>query len=257
MKTLQLVCWNADDAREGERTLTQFGYRVSAEVLSPPLLLRRLREEPPAAVVIDLSRLPSHGREIGRSIRTQKATRHVPLVFAGGEPEKVAKVRALLPDAVFTSWERIASALKRALARPKQAPVVPKAYMDEFAGRPLVQKLGIKPEMMVATLGAPRGLVAILGELPEGAQLRAYRGGRCDLLFWFIRAHRELERGVARIATAGCPCWILWPKQTSGVRADVTQNSVRAAGLAAGLVDYKVCSVDAVWSGLLFRRRES
>lgn len=255
MKTLRLVCWNVNDARERARELTRLGYRVSSETLSPPLLLRCLREDPPAVVVIDLSRLPSHGREFGRAIRTQKPTRQVPLVFAGGEPEKVEKVRALLPDATCTSWKRVESALRRAIARPARAPVIPGAYMDEFAGRPLAQKLGIKPRFVIATIGAPRGFVGTLGNLPEGARFRAHRGGPCDLLLWFVRTQFELERGVARIVPAGCPSWILWPKQASGARTDVTQNSVRAAGLAAGLVDYKVCSVDAVWSGLLFRRR--
>ena len=255
MMTLRLVSWNADDARKRAKVLTDLGYRVSADVVPPPLLLRRLREEPPAAVVIDLSRLPSHGREFGRAIRTQKSTRQVPLVFAGGEPEKVEKVRALLPDAVYTNWEQVGPALKRAVARPAKDPLVPKAYMDEFAGRPVIQKLGIKPRFAVATIGAPRGFAGTLGNLPEGARFRVYRGGPCDLLLWFVRTQAELERGVARIALAGCPCWILWPKRASSVRTDVTQNSVRSTGLAAGLVDFKVCSVDAVWSGLLFRRR--
>jgi hypothetical protein len=255
MMTLRLVSWNADDAQKRAMVLTQLGYRVSADVLAPPLLLRRLREEPPVAVVIDLSRLPSHGREFGRAVRTQKSTRQVPLVFAGGEPSKVAKVRTLLPDAVYAEWEQIGPALKQAVARPVKDPFIPKAYMDEFAGRSVVQKLGIKPRFAVATIGAPRGFAGTLGDLPEGTRFHAHRGGPCDLLLWFVRTQVELERGVARVVPAGCPCWILWPKRAANVRTDITQNSVRATGLAAGLVDYKVCSVDAVWSGLLFRWR--
>ena len=54
---------------------------------------------------------------------------------------------------------------------------------------------------------------------------------------------------------ARVPVWIIWPKQASGVDTDLTQNAVRAAGLGAGLVDYKVCAVDETWSGLLFPRR--
>jgi hypothetical protein len=82
------------------------------------------------------------------------------------------------------------------------------------------------------------------------------RGARgADLFLWFVRSVRQLNRGLERYAVLGVPVWIIWPKQASGVDSDLTQNAVRAAGLGAGLVDYKVCAVDETWSGLLFRRR--
>ena len=68
-----------------------------------PVLLRRLADQPPAAIVIDLSRLPLAGRDVGVVLRRAKRTRHIPLVFAGGTPDKVERVRALLPDASFTA----------------------------------------------------------------------------------------------------------------------------------------------------------
>ena len=76
-----------------------------------------------------------------------------------------------------------------------------------------------------------------------------------DLVLWFVRSVRQLNRGLERYAVLEVPVWIIWPKQASGVDTDLTQNAVRAAGLGAGLVDYKVCAVDETWSGLLFRRR--
>ncbi len=53
------------------------------------------------------------------------------------------------------------------------------------------------------------------------------------------------------------PIWIVWPKKTSHAASDLSQQSVREVGLAAGLVDYKICSLDSTWSGLLFTRRKS
>jgi hypothetical protein len=76
-----------------------------------------------------------------------------------------------------------------------------------------------------------------------------------DLVLWFVRTRRELESGLERQAQLDVPLWIVWPKKTFALAGDLTQNVVRAAGLAAGLVDYKVCAVDETWSGLLFRRR--
>jgi hypothetical protein len=49
--------------------------------------------------------------------------------------------------------------------------------------------------------------------------------------------------------------WIAWPKKSSSLATDLTQQRVREIGLAAKLVDYKVCAIDATWSGLLFTRR--
>jgi hypothetical protein len=49
--------------------------------------------------------------------------------------------------------------------------------------------------------------------------------------------------------------WIGWPRKTSGVATDLNEDIVRRAGLAAGLVDVKVCAIDATWSGLKFVRR--
>ena len=83
--------------------------------------------------------------------------------------------------------------------------------------------------------------------------------GACDVALWFVRSRAELEGEVGRIGAdlGGGRLWIIWPKKASGVLADVTQQLVREAGLGAGMVDYKVCSVDATWSGLLFARRKA
>jgi hypothetical protein len=123
-----------------------------------------------------------------------------------------------------------------------------------YSGTPLPKKLVIKEGSKVGLVGAPDGFAQALGELPDGARLRQGARG-ADLVLWFVRSALQLKSGLKRYAALEVPLWIIWPKQASGVDTDLSQNVVRAAGMGAGLVDYKVCAVDETWSGLLFRRR--
>ena len=178
-------------------------------------------------------------------------------MFAGGEPEKVTRLRTVLPDAVFTEWSRIRISLKQAIARPPANPRVPASVLEGYSGTPLPKKLGIKPGSLVALVDAPSDFRQTLGELPEGVRLEDNPRGRSDLTIWFTRARKDLERRMEQMAAraAGAPLWIVWPKKTGSMAGDLGEPIVRETGLAAGLVDYKVCAVDATWSGLLFRRR--
>ncbi len=128
-----------------------------------------------------------------------------------------------------------------------------------YSGTLLPKKLGIKPGSVVALLDAPRGFRKTLGKLPAGARLRAQADACCTLTLWFTRSSADLERGMRKAcALAGRgTVWILWPKQASGVATDLKEGVVRDVALAAGLVDYKVCAVDATWSGLAFARRKA
>jgi len=123
MNHICLLHWNDAEAAERLERLRAAGYSAYHSTLAGPPLFHQLRENLPAAIVIDLARLPSHGREVGAALRATKATRFIPLVFVGGEAEKVARVRALLPDAVYTSWDEIGQALQTALAQPLSDPV--------------------------------------------------------------------------------------------------------------------------------------
>jgi hypothetical protein len=129
------------------------------------------------------------------------------------------------------------------------------AGMAGYSGTPLPRKLGIKPGSVVAVVAAPDGFEAALDPLPPGASLRADARGRPDLAVWFVRSFRELRSDRIDRLADGRPLWIAWPKKASGVPTDLTENVVRHAGLARGLVDTKVCAIDETWSGLLFRRR--
>jgi hypothetical protein len=127
-----------------------------------------------------------------------------------------------------------------------------------YSGTPLPRKLGIRPGDRVLVLAAPDGFD--LGPLP-GVDAHAVkvpsRAGRTpfDVILAFTPDRRALERRfvplVARLATAG-GLWVAWPKRTSGVATDLDESVVRDVGLAAGLVDNKVCAVDQTWSALRF-----
>jgi hypothetical protein len=124
-----------------------------------------------------------------------------------------------------------------------------------YSGTPLVRKLGIKPGARLALIAAPEGFDEVLGELPDGVHLRRRARGTCDLIVVFCTRRSELERRLpalrAVLDQAG-GLWVAWPKRASGMATDLGDGSVRELGLAAGLVDNKVCAINATWSGLRF-----
>ncbi len=125
-----------------------------------------------------------------------------------------------------------------------------------YSGTPLPTKLGIKPGSRVLLMGAPERFAEdTLGPLP-GVELHR-RAGRSayDVVLAFAPDFRALQQrfGPARdrLTTAG-GLWVAWPKRSSGLATDLDENVVRDFGLATGLVDNKVCAIDATWSGLRF-----
>jgi hypothetical protein len=253
-----LFHWDDREARERLARLRAAGFVAThvAEGANPRL--RPVRADPPDAVVIDLSRVPSRGRDVGLALRTFKDTRRVPLLFVGGDPERTAAVGRLLPDATFTTWARIGPALRRACRRAVADPVKPPSLLAGYSGTPLPRKLGVKPGTVVALAGAaPDGFEATLGPLPDGGIVRRRTWGGPALTVWFVRSRAQLDRGLPRMLAraAGGNLWIAWPKKASGVATDLSEAVVRTTGLAAGLVDFKICALDATWSGLRFTRR--
>lgn len=258
MKRIRLIHWNLKEAQERAGRLEKMGYTVIHDLPEGPAFLKELGKTPPDAVVIDLSRLPSQGRDMALAIRHQKDTRYIPLVFVEGEPEKVARIKENLPDVIYTTWSCIGSALKNALAHPPTEPVVPRSVFEGYSNTPLYKKLGIKENSIVVLIHAPTGFKKTLGELPDGVKLSRINRGPRDLTIWFARSAKELEGHIKPITglIKDGGWWIVWAKRTSGLTSDLTQNNVRKTGLAAGLVDYKICSIDKTWSGLLFTKRK-
>ena len=122
-----------------------------------------------------------------------------------------------------------------------------------YSGTPLARKLGIKEGHRVAFSGAPDGFAGLLAPIPDGVEVRARARGPLDVVVFFTRRRSELERRFAALKPALDPAgglWIAWPKRSSGVETDLTEDVVREIALADGLVDNKVCAIDETWSGL-------
>lgn len=258
MPWIKLVHWNAAEAEQRARLLEAIGYSVDFAPLVGLEFLKAWREKPPIAVVIDLSRIPSHGREIGMAIRHTKATRLIPLVFVEGDPLKLGRIQELLPDAVYTQWDSISGALRQAIENPVVEPVAPKSLFDAYAGQTLPKKLGIRSGMSVLLVKAPADFPKTLGEMPEKVSITEGDGYQGELIVWFVRSSQELRGDFEAISQRRDfrLLWIAWPKKASGVKTDVTQQIVRKTGLAKGLVDFKICSIDNTWSALCFTRRK-
>lgn len=124
-----------------------------------------------------------------------------------------------------------------------------------YSGTPLPKKLGIRPGAVCAFLGAPPEFAAALGALPAELEVRSQAKGPLDVAVLFTTSRADLTKRFGRAAKALAQAgglWVAWPKKASGVATDLTEDVVREIGLAAGLVDNKVCAIDATWSGLRF-----
>jgi hypothetical protein len=257
IRRVRLIHWNEPEAARLAVQLRSLGYQVLAGPMAGAEF-RAIRTEPPDAFVIDLSRIPSQGRDLALGLRSQKGTRGAALVLVGGEQTFLVRVRTLLPDATYTTWGRIGPALKRALERPVVQPVVPPSALAGYSGTPLPRKLGIREGSTVALVNAPTGFEKTLSGLPPGVVIRSAAKARSDLTLWFVTSRKTLEASLARMTARAAKggLWIVWPKKASGVPSDLTEDVVRQAGLASGIVDFKVCAVDSTWSGLRFSWRD-
>ena len=124
-----------------------------------------------------------------------------------------------------------------------------------YSGTPLLKKLGLKAGMRASFVNAPPHYAALLGPLPEGIVLLETPDGDMDFIHCFARTQGDLETQFADLKNQLAPTgmlWISWPKKTSPLETDLSSNIVRNTGLAGGLVDVKVCAVDANWSALKF-----
>ena len=259
MPCIYLVHWNETEARERADRLKKIGYDVVCKVPSPAIF-REIRRNRPDLFLIDLSRLPSQGRDVALNFRASKATRFVPIVFVEGDPDKVTRIKERLPDAIYTTWSSIKSALKNAILHPPQSPIVPRSVFDGYADAPLVKKLGIKANYEVALIGAPKDFINLLSGLPDGVRFSNRISAKSNPVIWFVKALKLYQEGIEKISEKlgeNSGLWIAWPKKTSDISSDLSQNVVRQVGLKAGLVDYKICSIDETWSGLKFRKRKA
>jgi len=129
-----------------------------------------------------------------------------------------------------------------------------------YSRTPLLQKLGVKEGSRMALSDAPRGFAESLPPLPLGAKLAQRGTSEADVIVWFIMSSSELASigsMIKRMPPARGMLWVAWPKKSSKIATDLTEDVIRGAALRAGLVDTKVCSIDETWSGLRLSRRKS
>ncbi len=130
--------------------------------------------------------------------------------------------------------------------------------MPGYSGTPLPKKLGIKDGFRVRFIDAPPDVLAELKPAIAGCKVVSDGTAPVELAMVFTKSGSALTKDFSRVAKQLTPAgmlWISWPKKSSGVPTDLNENVVREIGLAAGLVDVKVCAVTEVWSGLKFVRR--
>ena len=122
-----------------------------------------------------------------------------------------------------------------------------------YSGTPLAKKLGVKEGHRVAWLSAPAHFDDLVGELPAGVSVSRRLGRELDVLVQFATSRGELRSRLPKLKDAVFPAgaaWVSWPKKSSGVPTDITEDTIREDALPLGLVDVKVAAVDDTWSGL-------
>jgi hypothetical protein len=127
--------------------------------------------------------------------------------------------------------------------------------MAGYSGKALVVKLGIKEGTRVAALGSPVAYEELVGGLPDGVKVATSLCGKVDFIHFFTNSKSELRSMFPKLKRGlveNGMLWVSWPKGASKVATDLNENVVREIGLAAGLVDVKVCAVNETWSGLKF-----
>jgi hypothetical protein len=253
-----LVHWNVPGIQANAGRVRGLGYTLRLVKSPTAVVLRPLADRPPDVFVISLERSPSTGRDVALFLRSRKASRTVPIVFvASPESDLPVRLSELLPDCPVVGWNGIGNAIRGTMDKPPSSQPV-RNVLAGYSGTPLPRKLGIRPGSRVGIHRPPTGFRGTLGPLPDGARLSARKTGPYDVVLLFVRSRTALAADfpdASRALAPGGKLWIAWPKKTSAHAGDIGEREVRAFGLAAGFVDYKVAAIDPTWAGLCFARR--
>jgi hypothetical protein len=125
--------------------------------------------------------------------------------------------------------------------------------MAGYSGTPLARKLGIKPGSSVFVDGAPMPYEQLLAPMPEGVRVQSALDSSTDVVHLFSTSRRDLAAALKRtlrLLRPDAAIWVSWPKKSSRVPTDITEDAIRELALPLGLVDIKVCAVNEIWSGL-------
>lgn len=130
-----------------------------------------------------------------------------------------------------------------------------------YSGTPLAGKLGIKEGWKIFLWEAPDYYLNLVAPLPDGVKLVSQISAEIDLIHIFSAEKKRLSKilvsTLKKMKQDGV-IWVSWPKKSSKVPTDITEDIIREVALPIGLVDIKVCAIDEVWSGLkLVIRKEN
>jgi CheY-like chemotaxis protein len=255
MPSIRLISWDEPRRERKTQELRDMGLEVVAGAFGPQTL-REFKAGLFSAAVIDLDKASMAGRDAAMALRQTRALCKVPIVFTGGLPEKVGRMRALLPEETYTDWTEVGEILKGILTGPMKE-VARHSAFDGYAGVPLVQKLGVKAGSTVALVDPPQDFISKLPAIPEGVSFCSPLK-EASLILWFVRSETELREKIEGLLppARNQRIWIIWPKRSSTLRGDLTETIVRKLALSRGLVDYRISSIDADWTGLLFVKRK-
>ncbi len=254
MPRVRVIHWKAAEVGPLLAALRDAGVEAEYDDCeSTPELSRRIRQNPPDVIVIDISRSPSLGRSVAEWFHRTKALRDIPILFANGAQDKVAKLREVVPDAVCVDNKTLKATLGKVL---KSRSFVASPIVLPHVEKTTAQKLGIDKGGSVGVVDAPRGYLKALGELPDDAEVIEEPEAPPVTTLWFIHDPESFLDSLPKMWTiaARTRLWILWRK---GSTNGLTQVSIREAAREAGLVDYKICSVSKEWSGMLFARKKA
>ena len=125
--------------------------------------------------------------------------------------------------------------------------------MAGYSGTPLAKKLGIKENFLVATVGQPANYLELLDDVPPAVRFTTRVERKADLVHLFVTKRTDLARALTDYRSrldSKTAVWVSWPKKSSKVPTDITEDVIREVALPLGFVDIKVCAVDETWSGL-------
>ena len=125
-----------------------------------------------------------------------------------------------------------------------------------YSGTPLWKKLGFKTAMKVLVLNAPSHYASLFNESANDWLLVKKDADAIQLFITEIKQVSEIEK-LSKLMPPAIMLWVSWPKKTSPLSKGLSEDHIRNAALACGLVDIKVCAVDKDWSGLKLTRRRS
>ena len=256
MPLARIVHWRPAESGGLVRACKASGWKIDYPAdASGSAVTRGIKENIPDAVVIDLSRAHTHGREIAIWLRNTKRTRHIPIVFANGDERKVEALKQLLPDATFTTTDEVANVLQSLPGREMAEPVVPVRMMARYGTKTTAEKLGLRPGSTTGLVNPPRVYGAVVGPLPDGAELIENPRSVQLVTLWFVYDMEALPYALRRMHTIAdkTKLWIVWSKASKN---GLTPDGIRQLAIEAGLVDYKVCALGGDWSGILFARRK-